>query len=566
MSDRGETDNCVLIVEDEAIVAMDIQTQLEQLGYRVVGRALSAADACEKANVLDPDLVLMDIRLKGQGDGIEAASRIRCERGTPVVFLTAYADDAMLERAKAAEPYGYVAKPFNGRDVHTTLQIALDRSRRDRLAHKRSAMLEALVNAQEQGVVMLERNGRVSYMNEAAQRIFQCDRNEGGSWQDVLPLSRQTQTAVRAIMGQHECDRKRVVARLESPRAAALVEIEVRDDPRNLGGRVLLVHDWSAERVDEPLAHNVARLGALIGVSPAMLSVMQQIRDLAPSDATVMIEGETGTGKELVARAIHELSPRKRMPFVALNCAGLSEALAISQLFGHRKGAFTGAESDQLGLFEAADGGTLFLDEIGELSARVQTMLLRVLEERAVLRLGEAFVRPVNTRILVATNRTLMDEVGANRFRSDLFYRLRVARIALQPLRDRRADIPILARHFIGLLTAGSGKQAYCFSTRALEALENYGWPGNVRELRNCIEFALLRAKRLEIQPSDLPPEIFQADACSSEDHIDEVDEERTRIIEALRQCRGNRQQAAQLLGISRATLYRRFAQFGIDD
>ena len=249
---------------------------------------------------------------------------------------------------------------------------------------------------------------------------------------------------------------------------------------------------------------------------------------------------------------------------MAINCAGLSDELAASQLFGHRRGSFTGAISDQQGLFEAAHGGTLFLDEIGDLSLRVQTALLRVLEENAVLPLGESGPRPVDVRVLTATHRDLVREAAEQRFRQDLLYRIRVVRVTLPALRQRREDLPILVRAFLADHRASTGKQVDALSDDAMAVMMEYEWPGNVRELRNALEYAVVRARGSILQTEDLPPEVLErrTDADQGDLGIGEVD----RFRAALKRARGNRTRAAALLGISRATLYRRLRELGIDD
>ena len=306
-----------------------------------------------------------------------------------------------------------------------------------------------------------------------------------------------------------------------------------------------------------------ARLEDLIGKSAGMQQVFQLIRDLAPVDTTVLIEGETGTGKELVARAIHSLSERRSRPFVAVNCAGLTESLVASQLFGHRRGAFTGAIEDHKGYFETANGGTIFLDEIGDLPASVQVALLRVLQEREIVRLGESTPRKIDVRVLTATHRRLADEVKKGNFRVDLLYRIRVARIGIPPLHERREDIPILAQHFLAEHSASCGKQVDEISTEAMRMLIGYDWPGNVRELQSAIEFAVVRCQRDVLEPGDLPPEVLDSSGSLPADtapvaRIEEGAITRGEILEALRRCGGNRTRAAKRLGISRATLYRR--------
>jgi DNA-binding NtrC family response regulator len=292
------------------------------------------------------------------------------------------------------------------------------------------------------------------------------------------------------------------------------------------------------------------------------------IADVARGTWTVLIEGETGSGKELVARAVHDGGPRKQGPFVAVNSAGLSESLLASQLFGHRKGAFTGATCDQQGYFEAASGGTLFLDEIGDLPLSMQASLLRVLQEREVTRLGETRPRPVDVRVIAASHKDLAAEVRAGRFREDLLFRLRVARITVPPLRSRRTDVPLLAEHFLRDACSQAGKSLSGFAPETLQYLISYEWPGNVRELKSCVDYAIICAAGPRVRPDELPPELRQTAISAPVEPFPaqpaDVADERSRILAALSATRGNRSQAAKRLGISRATFYRRLQELNL--
>jgi sigma-54 dependent transcriptional regulator, acetoin dehydrogenase operon transcriptional activator AcoR len=292
------------------------------------------------------------------------------------------------------------------------------------------------------------------------------------------------------------------------------------------------------------------------------------IQDLAAVDSTVLIEGETGTGKELVARGIYSRSHRHDRPFIAVNCAGLTEALVESQLFGHRRGSFTGAVADSQGLFEAADGGVLFLDEIGDIPLRVQTSLLRVLQEREITRVGETKPRRVNVRVLAATHRNLSKEVDSGNFRADLLYRIRVARIQIPPLRERMEDIPLLVSRFLGDFRAITGKPVQEVSTKTLGKLMEYAWPGNVRELKSAIEFALIHCHGSVIRLEDLPPELKETPLAAGVPSPQSADlinlDEKDRLLAALRRTGGNRTLAARMLGIGRATLYRRMSSLNL--
>ena len=306
-----------------------------------------------------------------------------------------------------------------------------------------------------------------------------------------------------------------------------------------------------------------SRLGQLIGQSPAMRHMYQTINDVAQGDWTVLIEGETGSGKELVARAIHAASSRRNEPFIAVNCAALSDSLLGSQLFGHRRGAFTGAVKDQLGFFQAADGGTLFLDEIGDVTEEVQTSLLRAIEDAEVLAIGDTSARQVDIRIVAATNRNLSAEVKAGNFREDLLYRIRVGRIMVPPLRDRQEDITLLAESFLAEMRVATGKAITAISAEAMGCLNAYSWPGNVRELRSAVQYAVIHCRSGSVSVRDLPPEIETPDPQSADQPKDERDN-RAALLHALEQVGGNRTKAAKLLGISRATFYRRLRE--LDD
>jgi len=306
----------------------------------------------------------------------------------------------------------------------------------------------------------------------------------------------------------------------------------------------------------------------IVGQSAAMHRVIQTCRQVSPTDATVLIEGESGTGKELIAKALHNNSPRKDRNFVALNCAALSEGILESELFGHEKGAFTGALAARKGRFEHADGGTLFLDEVGDMPMATQIKLLRVIENGEIVRVGSNEPRRVDVRLLSATNRSLDELIRTKQFREDLYFRLKGVRIVLPPLRDRREDIPLLADHYLHRLAAQHNKQVTAITPEALRLLGAYAWPGNVRELINAMETMVILARGPAIDVSDVPPEIR---ASSPEPPTPGLktgmslgDAERLLIERTLAMTQGNRQQAAAILGIGQRTLYRKIKEFGL--
>jgi two-component system, NtrC family, response regulator HydG len=297
-----------------------------------------------------------------------------------------------------------------------------------------------------------------------------------------------------------------------------------------------------------------------------MQQVLGLARRAAKVDSTVLVTGESGSGKERIARLIHDESGRAGRAFVAVNCAAVTESLLESELFGHAKGAFTGATHDRPGLFEAAHGGTLFLDEVGEVPPAMQVKLLRVLQEREVRRVGENQSRKVDVRILAATHRNLLEEVSAGRFRQDLYYRLRVIELKVPPLRERREDLLPLARLLLADASDRLGRRVTGLSPAAADQLLRYGWPGNVRELQNALERAVALCEGSRVEPEDLPEEVRAAppNLLPGEGAPQRLEDmERTYILAVLAQNAGNRARTAAQLGIGPATLYRKLKQYG---
>ncbi|WP_346779161.1 sigma-54 dependent transcriptional regulator [Burkholderia sp. Ac-20365] len=299
---------------------------------------------------------------------------------------------------------------------------------------------------------------------------------------------------------------------------------------------------------------------AIVGTSPPINALKAYLPKVARSHATALVTGETGTGKELVARAIHELGPRAQRPFVVVNCGALPDTLVESELFGHARGAFTGAHTTTQGRFAAADGGTLFLDEVGELSLPAQAKLLRVLESKEIEPLGGGPLRRIDVRVVAATNRELQTEVLEKRFRADLFYRLNVARLDIPPLRERRPDIPLLAHHAVAEFNRRDHCRVGDIGEPLMECLMAHDWPGNVRELRNLIEAVFIDPPQGTIRFEDLPP-VFQRLFGK---YRTTSPSERARMIDALEQSRGNKAEAAKSLKCSRMTLYRKLARYNI--
>ena len=316
------------------------------------------------------------------------------------------------------------------------------------------------------------------------------------------------------------------------------------------------------ERVEKQMT-----IGGMIGRSPAMIEVFDAIKQVAPSKATVLVQGESGTGKELAAHAIHHLSPRAKEKFLAVHCAALAPELLASELFGHEKGAFTGAFERRIGRFEQAKGGTLFLDEIGEIDAGTQVKILRVLGERSFERVGGSQTLQTDVRLIAATNKDLARLVGEGKFREDLYFRLHVVPLTMPPLRDRKVDIPLLVAAFLKEAAVENGKAFRELAPEAMTAVLDYDWPGNVRELRTAIEHGVVMSTASRIAVRDLPAAVRtprNASLPASPGGLNLQETETALILRALEDCRGNRTDAARMLGISRRTLHRRLKELNL--
>ncbi len=327
--------------------------------------------------------------------------------------------------------------------------------------------------------------------------------------------------------------------------------------------KVMLVRE--KEALKEALFSQL-RPAEIVGHSKAMLEVFRLVDKVAPLESTVLIHGESGTGKEMIARALHQRSPRKGGPFVSFNCGGFTEELITNELFGHEKGAFTGATETKIGLLEAAHKGTIFLDEIGEMPISMQVKLLRFVEERIVLRVGGVRPLPVDVRLIAASNQDLKEMVKNHAFRKDLYYRLNVVLITLPPLRARPDDIPLLIRHFLHKYSRAFGKEVKSVSTEVLDILSQYPFPGNVRELENIIERAVALSDEAEISVRDLPSDLRELSISSLETRVWSTleDKEKQYIKEVLIKSNYRKSLAAQILGLPRTTLWRKMKRYGL--
>lgn len=568
----------VLIVDDDRIFLNIAATILEGRGFytTMLQDIPTDPDALDRSlEEIRPDLILLDVEL-GDTDGFSVCRVIRTLpqwQMIPILFLSGHNDVSTRVNGLRSGGDDYIGKPIVGEELVARIDTFLERRQLLHTYQKAMRQLErnhehlyTLLNNMPQGVMITNERGRVTFLNDTCRKIVGLDSRQWSNkpWRKAMAFTDEDVLLIEQLWEAVDPSRKIQLNVKSNQGPHYRLELRVGENPSVVGGRVFYFSDVS-ELVD--LRRRLRKEGVrrLEGESPAMNKLRDTIIQVARGNWTVTIEGETGVGKELVARTIHDSSPRVDKPFIAVNCAGLSESLLTSQLFGHKRGAFTGAHSDQPGLFRAAHKGSLFLDEFGEIPPSVQTSLLRVLQEGEITPLGEVRPVKVDVRVIVATNRDLANEVASGRFREDLYYRVRVARIQVPPLRERMSDVPLLVSYFLNSQLDGQGISV---STEAMSQMMNYDWPGNVRELQNAVQFSLIHSNgQSVILPEHLPPEVIHGVVKPPSIPMDmprEAVDERSRIIAALQAARGNRSKAARLLGIGRATLYRKLAGLNI--
>ncbi len=541
----------------------------------------------------------VDIRMPPGIDGIETVRRIRqMDRAVEIVIMTAYNDRSLHEIVRNVDlPHKliYIRKPFVHEEIQqlTTSLVGkwnverslIEKQGQIAASHRR---LEAVLDATGDAIAMLDADGRPLLANALYRELLGLDEEEPEEnsadalaarheerfhepkLNDVEPRFVIGRGTVVETTGRDVVSKQRLFYRSSSA---------MRDGDGEVMGMLIAYRDVSKEIEAERLQAEVLRrrseqeasysFAGVVGNSPRMREAYALMMQAAASDINVLLQGESGTGKELVARSLHRHSARRDGPFVTLDCASIPESLIESELFGHERGAFTGATRQHIGAFEGAHGGTLLLDEIGEMPLALQTRLLRVLQERVVRRVGGKTAVPIDIRVITATNKDLERAVAAGGFREDLFYRISAFPISIPPLRHRREDIPLLARHFLAKHSAPAGKSMDSISTAAMGVLLQYDWPGNVRELDNCVQRAVLLGSGSVLQAGDLPPKCTRDTAPTATGQGDEVlslaQVERQAIARALELANHNVTSAARALGISRATVHRKLVKYGLN-
>ena len=556
----------ILLIDDEESVRFTFEHFLKEQGHQVAS-ASTYNDSLSRMTERNWDLIISDIILDGK-TGIDVLREcggrdINC----PVVLITGYPTIETAADAVRLGAFDYIPKPVE-RDtlLQITKQALAYKSTSTKVA-KYTNRLEAVFKSVDDAILSVDANSVISYTNDAARRLFGVDNHYIG--RDI---------GILGSLGNGRClTMLRDTLESKQPHNAYRLELGIgtdilitnaatypmTNDAGAVIGAVLVLRTEQRPIKPEPVAPERAGLHRIVGKSAPMQRIYSLLEALARVDSTVLISGESGTGKELVADALHQLGPRRDKPFIKVNCSALSESLLENELFGHAKGAFTGATSETVGRFQKAHGGTIFLDEIGDLSSKVQAALLRVLQEKQIERLGDPAPIRVDVRIVTATNSDLNEKVRLGQFRQDLLYRLRVVEIPLPALRKRNEDIPLLVEHFIKTFNHRFGKDIEALSNDVTRLFLEYSWPGNIRELEHTIEHAFVVCQDKIITLDHLPAH-FRQIAQSSAAPMATAENKRQSIILALEKTGGNKQRAARLLNIDRKTLYRSIAKFQI--
>ncbi len=586
--EHSEKDARILIVDDESSIRLTFEMFLAREGYGSITTASTLQEALTAISEQDFDLVISDIVLEGER-GTDLLHKIR-ESGIecPVVMVTGFPN---LDTAAEAVRYGafdYIPKPVNKQTLLKFVRQALthwdleNEKKRLQLENERfKRYFETIFSSVQDAIITIESDLTVVQLNHTAKQWLHFNesaldvrldsfRNEMG--QACLQDAKQVLRSRQEVKGhQVECRTSSGNIRIISLNAAPLI-----DGREEFDGVVIVGRDITMAK---PKTANNSRnkFHGYVGSSPAMQQVYKLIENVGKVETAVLVTGESGTGKELAAEALHAESNRSSMPLIKIDCAAMPEELLESDLFGHRKGAFTGADRDRPGKLLQADKGTLFLDEIGDVSPRMQLRLLRFLQEKTFTPVGQDTPVELDVRVIAATNVNFVEKVKNGSFREDLYYRLKVVEIKLPPLRDHKGGIPILVHHFLSLFRDKLKRNIHGISDQAMEALSHYSWPGNVRELRHVIERACVLCEGSIISLEHFPDEITEPAFIISGTVSGEIEQpatanlppyisEEDEILDVLKRTRGNKTKAARILNINRSTLYRRMQRLGIND
>jgi len=560
----------ILVVDDDEGISYVIKRFLMQGGHEV-STAVDYNEAMDKLSLTDFDLVFTDINL-GDRSGIDLLREVKKRKmACPVIMITGNPNLDTATDAIRLGAHDYIFKPVKITTLTRVTNLALKYKSVVQEKNRYQSNLEAIFRSVRDAIITVDRDLIVLEVNELAEEICgfpgkdeikgkKCDSFMDECSKHYLELITETiNTKLPAERIRFECggadQSRKVVSATTSP---------LIDSAGHFNGCVMVVKDETRLAELESNLNKHWQFHNIIGKSEKMEKIFSMIDTLSETQSTVLITGENGTGKGLVAEALHYYRKNSKKPFVVVGCASLSDNLLESELFGHVKGAFTGAVSDRVGRFQKADGGTIFLDEIGDISNSMQLRLLRVLQERQFERVGDSTPVSVNVRVIAATNQDLRKKVSNKSYRQDLYHRLKVVELAVPPVRERREDIPLLVDHFVKMLNDKLDKNINSVSEDVLKVFMDYDWPGNVRELQHTLEHAFVISKKAIITLEDLPSEF--GGAVGIKKHHKKEDYGRDSIVQALVDTGWNKAKAARLLGIGRTTLYVKIEEYQITE
>jgi two-component system, NtrC family, response regulator HydG len=555
-----------LIVDDEQSIQGLLKMFFEREGF-VVDCASSIHEAEQFLIEKKHDLIIADIYL-GNGTGIDLLRQIReYDNNVRVVLITGQPDVDSAAEGLRLGAFDYLTKPLLPHQIIGIAQRALLNKRLVEENGRKQANLDAIFHSASDGIILVDRDNRLAQVNEAAMRS--CGYTPDHLFIPIQSIETECRGTCRQTLAKVLHDGvQRTIRRLEcskidgTKRIIGLSASPVIEGDGSIGGAVAIMRDETELVLLEKQVHRQSGYSGIIGANSAMQRMYTLVEALADVQTTVLINGESGTGKELVAAALHHQGVRSDKPFVKVNCSALSEHLLESELFGHVRGAFTGAVTAKIGRFQKANGGTIFLDEIGDISIAMQMRLLRVLQEQEFEPVGDSTSIKVNVRVVAATNQDLAEKVRLGTFRHDLFYRLNVVRLIIPPLRERLDDIPLLVRHFLEKFSRKFERLFSAVSREVMELFMRHTWPGNVRELEHIIEHAAILCPSTVIAVEHLPQDLINSVSPRRPENISAPVRDRILTLEeALTKTGGNKAKAARLLGVSRCTIYRKLQE-----
>ncbi len=560
----------VLVIDDEESIRFTFESFLSDEGHAVI-TARDYDEAISRISSEDFDLVFADIIL-GDRSGIDILKEIRKRKLTcPVIMITGYPNVETASDAVRTGAFDYLPKPVRQENLLHVARMAFQHKALQEENEKYKSNLEAIFSSVNDAIITVDESLSIIEVNKAADKICGLDRGCIGKMfgelnktcrrtcLDALQKTISTKKALEVFRA--ECGRNGLARQVVTINTSPLL-----DTHKAFLGAVMVIKDETRLNDLERDLKERQQFHKIVGQSKQMQGIYALIEDLANVPTTVLITGESGTGKELVAEAIHYSGARSNKPLVKVNCSALSENLLESELFGHVKGAFTGADRDKVGRFQKADGGTIFLDEIGDISLPMQLRLLRVLQDRVFERVGDATPVKVDVRVIAATHQDLNERVHQGKMREDLYYRLKVVDISIPPLRKRCDDIPFLINHFIEKMNIKFSKNIECVSEDVNKIFMDYSWPGNIRELEHALEHAFIICHQSTITIEHLPQRFRNLPAAKIFLSEEEKIIGKEKLLEALKKSGWNKSKAARLLGVNVRTIYRKLEKYDLKD